>query len=115
MAGGLGVIGLLILISGIRKLKLLAASQETVQSENDDIRVTAVVASLVVMFIYILLLEAIGFVIMSALYLFAQFFILMHKDERNYSRMAIAAVVLSVVVYIVFVYAFQLRLPSGLL
>ena len=115
MAICLGIIGLIVLIGGIRQLYLNKSNSEVDGQTEGTIRVKAVIASLVAMFIYILFLDSVGFIIMSALYLFAQFYILMHKDERKYPRMIITAVSLSVVVYLVFVYAFQLRLPAGLL
>ncbi len=115
MAISLGIVGLVVLINGVKQLKLVAENQVEKKQEGDNIRVKAVVASLIAMFIYILLLESVGFIIMSAVYLFAQFFILMHKDDRKFPRMIIASVSLSVIVYFLFVYAFQLRLPAGIL
>ncbi len=116
VAISLGVLGIIILINGIQNLKLLKETQEINGGKpSENVRVRAVVATLIAMFVYILFLESVGFMIMTALYLFAQFFILMHKDERNFPAMIISATAMSVVVYFVFVYAFQLRLPAGFL
>ncbi|WP_319558878.1 tripartite tricarboxylate transporter TctB family protein [Marispirochaeta sp.] len=112
----LGILGIVILINGIRTVKLLQEiKQEEKQQEAENIRVRAVIGTFVAMFIYVLLLEKVGFMIMTAIYLFAQFIVLMHKDERNFPVMIITAVVISISVYHIFVYAFQLRLPPGIL
>ncbi len=65
------------------------------------------------LFIYAALLEPLGFIIASILYIFAQTIILMGKENRNYVKAGIIAVVCSVASYYVFVHWLAVLLPVG--
>jgi flagellar biosynthesis component FlhA len=112
----LAIAGAFILINGIKKVK---ANDVKVEQGNDSkekpIKIYSVIATLVSIFLYILLLEDIGFLIMTALYLFIQFYILASKSERNIPIFIVTAVVISGCIYFIFANVFQLMLPSGIL
>jgi hypothetical protein len=65
--------------------------------------------------VYILLMPVVGFLIMTALYLFCQIVLLMPPDIKNYLLAAEIAVVFSVGVYFLFVQGLTLILPRGIL
>jgi putative tricarboxylic transport membrane protein len=67
------------------------------------------------MVIYVALLDSIGFLIMSAVYVFFQILLLSRKDQKNYLVTAIAAIVSSAAIYYLFLYGFKMILPIGLL
>jgi putative tricarboxylic transport membrane protein len=67
------------------------------------------------LFLYIALMEPIGFLIMSALYVFAQILILSKPGKRNLLIAAITGVVSSVAVNYVFVVLLSVMLPRGIL
>jgi putative tricarboxylic transport membrane protein len=73
------------------------------------------VLTFVLMVAYIALLELVGFLIMSALYVFFQILLFSKKEHRNYPVSAVAAVSSSAAIYYVFLYGFKMILPVGLL
>jgi putative tricarboxylic transport membrane protein len=64
---------------------------------------------------YIALLDSIGFLIMSAIYVFFQILLLSKREQKNYFGAAIAAVASSATIYYLFLYGFKMILPIGLL
>lgn len=65
---------------------------------------------------YTALLNSVGFLITTALYLFVQFVVLTPADQKpRYALYAAIALVTSVAVYALFRYAFDLVLPVGLI
>ena len=71
-----------------------------------------VVASIICMAVYISLLDILGFFIASILYLFAQFSVLAVNDRKNMITIGILSLVVPVIVYITFVYGFDMILPE---
>jgi putative tricarboxylic transport membrane protein len=62
---------------------------------------------------YVLLLEPLGFLISSALYVFFQILNLCPKNEVNVVKFAVIAVVSSVFIYFTFRNGLHLMLPAG--
>jgi hypothetical protein len=71
--------------------------------------------TMALIFLFILGINVIGFLPMSALYLFFPLIVLHPREERNYKKTALAALVYSVLVYLGFRYGFNMMLPSGIL
>jgi Na+/melibiose symporter-like transporter len=67
------------------------------------------------MLTYVALLSFVGFLIMSAIYVFFQILLLSAREQRNYLVSAVTAVASSAVVYFGFLYGFRMILPVGLL
>jgi putative tricarboxylic transport membrane protein len=82
------------------------------QKETSFLSIAAVV---ILTAVYIALLEIVGFLIMSALYLFGMMFVLAPKAQRKPLVAAIISVVASNAVYFTFVKGFSLLLPAGIL
>ena len=64
---------------------------------------------------YTALISYVGFLLLSAIYLFAQIMILTPSGKRNYLLAGIVSIVTSVLLYFVFVSLLHLLLPRGLL
>jgi len=65
---------------------------------------------------YTALLTSVGFLIMTVLYLFAQFIVLTPASQKpRYVRYAVIAALTSIAVYALFRYAFDMVLPVGLI
>ena len=64
--------------------------------------------------IYIALLEPVGFLIMTAIYLFVQTLILTPKEKRNYIVTFITSIVIAVALDYVFVCLLNVLLPLGI-
>lgn len=75
----------------------------------------AVILMLVVLALYVFLMEPVGFLISTVLFLWAEFNILSRKTERRLVLTGILAVVFGVAIYLLFRYAFAMPLPQGIL
>lgn len=64
---------------------------------------------------YALLLESLGFILTSSLYLVLQFIVLSKRERWNFPLFIGIAASVSLLVYFVFLKAFNLMLPSGIL
>lgn len=78
-------------------------------SENRE-----VILSFTALFLYIGLLEKIGFVIMTVLFLSAEILILTPKEKRNYLLAVVTGIVGSGVLYFVFGKTLHILLPAGI-
>ena len=67
------------------------------------------------MVFYVSLLHLVGFLIMSAIYVFFQILLFSKKEQQNYLVSAVVAIVSSAFVYYLFLYGFRMMLPVGLL
>lgn len=73
-----------------------------------------IVMTFVSLAIYIALLEPVGFLIMTAVYLFVQTLILTPKEKRNYILTLITSVVIAVALDYIFVCLLNVLLPLGI-
>ena len=103
----LGICSLLIIRGGVRA----GRKTEDVQQKT-DIRIFGIAASIVCMGGYILVLDLLGFILSSILYLFAQLLILAGCDKKKLIRVGVMSLVAPVVIYGVFVYGFSMILPE---
>ena len=71
------------------------------------------IKTLILMFLYILGLDYLGFIIMTIVYLFFQFSVLTPKEERKYIRFIVIDIVFTLIVFAVFRFGFQMMLPTG--
>ncbi len=76
-------------------------------------RLVAVTIGLLIL--YAFLLDFAGFILSTAIYLFLQFVILTMNRKRNFLLFALISAVVSIAIYAIFVYGFELMLPAGLL
>ncbi|AOT69829.1 tripartite tricarboxylate transporter TctB family protein [Geosporobacter ferrireducens] len=86
-------------------------TKKTTKNENTLNGLLTIVA----LGLYVALFDVLGFVISSALYLFFQMCLLMSAEKRNYIKIGIISIVVPVCIYFLFVKAFNLMLPTGLL
>ena len=70
---------------------------------------------LALLFTYLYLLKPIGFLIMTSAYIFIQAWVITVKEERRAVKMAVIAIVSTVIIYFIFVKGFKLLLPAGIL
>ena len=99
---------------------LLVNEMSTPDYHNKELTasVKGFVATFVLLFAYIMLLDILGFVISSVLYMFIQMCIFLPKElksKRNYILFLVLAVVSPVLINILFVEVFSLILPTGIL
>jgi len=117
LSGSIYILGIIQTVSSLPKQKKQSVSKtEQKDSSTQKVDTATVIKTIILIVIYIALLDKIGFVIMSAVYLFAQFIVLTPvSKKRNYLLYAIVAISSSVIIYVIFRYVFDLMLPGGLL
>ncbi len=97
-----------------RTAKPVEEKERAEESENPPNYIT-ILLTIVSTGAYIALLEPIGFLIMSALYLFVLILILSPKQKRKIRFAALLSLTSSIIIYFLFVKGFSLVLPSGIL
>lgn len=115
---------ILMLLSVIQIIQgVLNKKHADCQEENQtDLTIQQIAFSVALTFVlligYVGLLELVGFVIMSSIFIFLMTMWLLPKDQRNKKQIilsAIIAVVFASCVYLLFVKGFALTLPAGIL
>jgi hypothetical protein len=89
--------------------------EEVKESGNKSISPKGVLLTVVLMGLYISLLKPIGFLIMTAVYLFFQMYVLADKSEQRIPLFLGISIVSSIAVYYCFKSVFHLMLPAGIL
>lgn len=105
-----------VIISGL----MLASSafKNTAQSEEKKGNIKGFLLTLVLLFLYVLLLKPIGFVITSSLYMFLQMLLFVPRELINKKKLilfAVISILLPVLVNLLFANLFSLILPAGIL
>ena len=103
-------------------IKMLNKSQPLSGEASGEIAVKSgqggnirILATIVILAIYIALLRQVGFLIMTMAYVFLQTLVLTPKEKRSILFITILSVVFSISVYLMFVRGFQLMLPRGMI
>ncbi|NQD95501.1 tripartite tricarboxylate transporter TctB family protein [Pseudomonas sp. CrR25] len=114
LAAGLCLLGILQLVHG-SKVKPPVADA-TSEDDADAIDYPTVIKTLGLIGIYMALLEPVGFVIMTVLYLYLQFIVLTPREQKvHHLTYAVIALVSSALIFATFRQGFDLMLPAGLL
>lgn len=108
------VLGLMLLLSVCRLAVGLMMPKETDGAKDRPVISKRTLLTLSLILIYAVLFKSLGFVISSALYLFAQMWLL-RTGKKNYVLMAALSVVGPLLIYLLFVYALDVMLPAGIL
>lgn len=96
---------------------LRAPKEEPVQKKEKRDPVPAIRFGIAfgMLILYTVLLKPVGFVIMTALYVFAQSLFMVPPEKRNFLFSGILAVVSSLLIYFVFAKGLSMTLPAGIL
>ena len=112
------ILGIILVIRGVRVMKAEKALEKktAAQMVKDFWSANrAVIEMFVVLLIYIALIQPVGFLISTFLFLFAEFNILSYKEDRKIGFTLIFALICAVAIYALFKYAFSMPLPQGIL
>lgn len=118
--GALLFLGLWIFIRGLRRRKRYLAEGGVIQKTDLKKAVSdkrEVIASFVALALYVGLMDFLGFVITTIVYVFVQILILTPREnwKKNYIPAGIVAVVAGILLFYVFKYMLNVLLPVGLL
>ena len=112
------VLSLILVVRGIKQRNLAIKNNTLVKSELNFTGMIKenreIVLTFVSLAVYIALLEPVGFLIMTAVYLFVQTLILTPKEKRNYIVTLITSIVIAVALDYVFVCLLNVLLPLGI-
>lgn len=112
------VLSLILVVRGIKQRNLAIKNNTLVKSELNFTGMIKenreIVLTFVSLAVYIALLEPVGFLIMTAVYLFVQTLILTPKEKRNYILTLITSIVIAVALDYVFVCLLNVLLPLGI-
>lgn len=115
------ILGIIILIRGV--VKMNGAKKAGYVPETGDVvekvkkgiwEARSAIAMFVILFIYIAMLQPVGFLVSTILFLFGEFFVLTRKEERKLWVIAVMALVFGVAIYSLFRYGFSMPLPRGI-
>lgn len=73
----------------------------------------SVLASMVLMTVYVALLDSLGFVLASIGYIFLQILLLKKRAPSRYVTFALVAILVPVSAYLAFVHLFEVMVPAG--
>lgn len=115
-----GILGVILLVQGIINLRTFKGTNEKEEAGKEPAAGEgetrhAVIKSFLLLCGYIYLLDAIGFIIMTTLYLFIQMILLSAVADRRYMVFAVVSVLTSVSAYYLFVAYFRVMIPAGIL
>jgi ABC-type Na+ efflux pump permease subunit len=110
----LGIFSLsMIITSAVKQIKDTDTMRKDEPPKTDYSGVMRIVLTILLLFVYVLLLKTVGFLIMTILYAFFQTVILTPKDQRKYKNILIVSIVFPALIYVIFYYGFKLILPQG--
>ncbi len=111
---GLSVIHLVSILVN-KLIRKAETPEETKKSGGAEIELKTLLLTIFLLIAYVFLLRPVGFIVMSAIFLFGQMYILAPAGHRNLLLFIILSVVIPVSVYVLFVNFFNLLLPAGIL
>lgn len=96
-----------------------AVAADSKPTENHKKLNIPILLTIAILIVYPLLLESVGFIILTSLYLFCQIFLLLPKGSIRIKKEVITAtavaVLFSLLLYFLFNKVFQIILPAGIL
>ena len=109
------VLALMLLFSAVKNFKSNSAKAASMPADTSDYK--RVLASLVLVVIYVNILAPVGFILSTLGYLFLQIVVLAPNDRRSAKQILMYAVIDVIFVFIVFFlfrYGFKIVLPAGI-
>jgi len=112
---GFVILGTLLIVQVLRQPKAVATTPASSEITNPPKKKYSVILSMGLLIVFLALLEPLGYIICSALYIFFQILILTHEKKKKYVLYGIISVISSLTTYLLFVRVFQVMIPSGIL
>ncbi len=105
------IAGAIILLAAANLIRTFVVKEE--ESKKADSDMFGGWVTVLLLAAYVLLLEPVGFLLSTAVYLFLQILVLCPADKRKYLTTTIVSVATPVFIYALFVYAINMPLPKG--
>jgi len=119
----IAILSIFLIVNAFRGIKnqgngqLNSLNYEEINTEKIKTKVTSyktMLLTLLLMISYLILMPSLGFLIMTAIYLFLQMYILVDKTGRKVPLFIIVSITSSVAIYYVFHSIFHVMLPAGI-
>lgn len=112
---GFVILGAILTVQAIKAPKAVAAtapvSSEGTSSSKKNF---SVLYSMGLFIVYLALMQTLGYIVCSALYIFIQTLILKPRSQKRYILYGIIAVISSLTTYLLFVRVFGVMMPTGI-
>ncbi|MBQ8093947.1 MAG: tripartite tricarboxylate transporter TctB family protein [Clostridia bacterium] len=108
----LAVLSVVLIYQGIKKMRLPDADGTAKGSREDMI---SVVLTCAVILIYVAVLDTLGFILATIVYLFCQMMVLAPKNKRNPVLFIVISIVFTVLIFIAFRIGLKQLLPRGII
>lgn len=105
------VLSILLILRGIKA----AREHGPIQKEAIAPTYGIMAASFILMVIYVALLSSVGFILTTIVYLFLQILLVSKKEQVHYIKFAAISILSAVGIYLLFVHAFGIMIPAGIL
>lgn len=115
------IVSIFLIILGLCQILFAERRAETIASDDSSEELSFkkktinFILEFITLFVYIFFLKKVGFIVMTTLFVFVQSYLITPKPKVNFIKMAVLAVLTSTITYYVFVNAFSLMLPVGIL
>lgn len=99
----------------LKNLKMRTAEAEKMEKEDLDYK--RMLTSFMLILVYVYLLQPVGFIVTTILYLPFQMYVLApdeKKTKRDIIQLAVTSVIFTFVVFFLFRYGFKIILPAGI-
>lgn len=109
------VLAMVLLVLSVKNFKMNAAEAAAAEAESADYK--RVLLSFISILIYVCVLQPVGFILSTIIYLPIQMFILAPADKRDKKSMVqllVISVIFTFAVFFLFRYGFKIVLPAGI-
>ncbi len=109
------ILAVLLLILTVIRTKERQAALAKAEPEDFDYR--RMLYSLVLILIYVFIMQPVGFILSTIIYLIPQFLVLAPDEERNKKeaiKLVVISIIFTIIVFLLFRYGFKIVLPAGL-
>lgn len=99
----------------IKNLKMRTAEAEKMEKEDLDYK--RMLVSFILILVYVYLLQPVGFIVTTILYLPFQMYVLApdeKKTKKDIIQLAVTSVIFTFIVFFLFRYGFKIILPAGI-
>lgn len=115
IGGATFILAALLLFLSIKNFKLNTLELDAVSIPDCDYK--RVLASILLVLIYVFMLQPVGFIVCTLIFLLLQMLVLSPDDQRSKKdiiKLAIIDVIFTMVVFFLFRYGFKIVLPAGI-
>lgn len=113
--GGMFILSAILVIQGLRKRKAEEDHRSTEKEQGEKANYKSVLSTIALMIGYVALIDLLGFLISTVVYLVLQFILLTDRSHWKIPMYVVIAIVTSGLIYYIFRMVLHVMLPTGIL